>query len=113
MNAALTRSEWRAVQFLVEHEVEKIAADKRHVSEHTQKNQVRAAMAKLGVYSQIGLVKEFYRIVYNVKFDIRDVRQMAAACLLALFMLTLGETDCFTRRIHGRRETQTEVYLTH
>ena len=52
----LTASETDAVLYLAEHEVVKIAADKRCVSEHTEKNQIKSAMAKLGVTTQIGLI---------------------------------------------------------
>lgn len=38
----LTASETDAVLYLAEHEVVKVAADKRCVSEHTEKNQIKS-----------------------------------------------------------------------
>lgn len=44
----LTASETDAVLYLAEHEVVKVAADKRCVSEHTEKNQIKSAMGQTG-----------------------------------------------------------------
>jgi DNA-binding CsgD family transcriptional regulator len=64
----LTYCEKEAVLYLAEYEVIKVAACRRNVSEHTQKNQVKAAMQKLGVCTQVGLIKEFFRLLYEIKF---------------------------------------------
>jgi hypothetical protein len=103
MNATLTRCEAEAVLFLTEYEVIKVAADMRCVSEHTQKNQIRAAMEKLGVCTQVGLIKEFFRLIYGVRFDMQDARQVIAACLLCLFVFSMGNVDAFVRRTRARR----------
>jgi DNA-binding CsgD family transcriptional regulator len=109
MNATLTRREAEAVLFLTEYEVIKVAADRRCVSEHTQKNQVRAAMEKLGVYTQVGLIKEFFHLIYGVRFDLRDARQMIAVGLLCLFIFSIGNVDLFVRRTRARRELIIEI----
>lgn len=44
----LTASETEAVLYLAEYEIVKIAADKRCVSEHTEKNQIKSAMGQIG-----------------------------------------------------------------
>jgi DNA-binding NarL/FixJ family response regulator len=76
INATLTYCEKEAVMYLVKYEVIKIAASKRCVSEHTQRNQIKSAMSKLGAGTQIGLVKEFLRMLYGVRFEMCDARQM-------------------------------------
>lgn len=105
----LTASERDAVLYLAEHKVAKIAADKRCVSEHTEKNQIKSAMAKLGVTTQIGLIKEFFRLIYGVEFNFHDARQMLAIFFLSLFISTLGNTDQLARRarrVRGRTKTE-------
>lgn len=106
----LTASETDAVLYLAEHEVIKVAADKRCVSEHTEKNQIKSAMAKLGVSTQIGLIKEFFRLIYGVEFNLRDARQMLAIFFLSLFISTLNNTDQIARRARRiRSKTETEL----
>lgn len=105
----LTASEKDAVLYLAEYEVVKIAADKRCVSEHTEKNQIKSAMSKLGVTTQIGLIKEFFRLIYGIEFNLHNVRQMLAIFFLSLFISTLGNTDQIARRarrIRGKSETE-------
>lgn len=107
---SLTASETDAVLYLAEHEVVKIAADKRCVSEHTEKNQIKSAMAKMGVTTQIGLIKEFFRLLYGIEFNLRDARQMLAIFFLSLFLSTLGNTDQITRRARRvRSRSKTEL----
>lgn len=106
---SLTLSERDAILYLAEHEVVKIAAEKRCVSEHTEKNQIKSAMAKLGVTTQIGLIKEFFRLIYGVEFNLKDARQMIAMCLLVLFIYSLGSTDQLIRR--GRRYRKFKIEL--
>lgn len=65
----ITKGETAAILYQIEYEVTKIAADKRCVSEHTQKNQIMSAMAKYGVNTQIGLVKEFMKYFYEVDIE--------------------------------------------
>lgn len=108
-SAALTVCEIEAVMYLAEHEVIKIAACHRRVSEHTQKNQVRSAMAKLGVYTQIGLVKEFFRMFCGFRFDPKDVRRIMAAGLLCLFVVSIWHVDSFTRRTRYRKKGEIEI----
>lgn len=106
----LSKAEMEAVFNLVEYESNKIAADKRCVSEHTQKNQIKAAMAKLEVHTQIGLVKEFFNHLYKVKFDINDARQMLSTALLALFIysISISNFDCSrTLRTRASRTSRT------
>lgn len=108
----LTASETEAVLYLAEYEIVKIAADKRCVSEHTEKNQIKSAMAKLGVTTQIGLVKEFFRILYGIEFNLMKAREIMAACLLVLFISTLGNTDQLLRRSRrARRRVEYEFVL--
>jgi DNA-binding CsgD family transcriptional regulator len=108
----LTASETEAVLYLAEYEIVKIAADKRCVSEHTEKNQIKSAMAKLGVTTQIGLVKEFFRILYGIEFNLMKAREIMAACLLVLFISTLGNTDQLLRRSRRtRRRVEYEFVL--
>lgn len=108
----LTASETEAVLYLAEYEIVKIAADKRCVSEHTEKNQIKSAMAKLGVTTQIGLVKEFFRILYGIEFNLMKAREIMAACLLVLFISTLGNTDQLLRRSkRTRRRVEYEFVL--
>lgn len=108
----LTASETEAVLYLVEYEIVKIAADKRCVSEHTEKNQIKSAMAKLGVTTQIGLVKEFFRLLYGIEFNLMKAREIMAACLLVLFISTLGNTDQLLRRSRrARRRVEYEFVL--
>lgn len=107
---SLTASETDAVLYLAEHEVVKIAADKRCVSEHTEKNQIKSAMAKLGVTTQIGLIKEFFRLLYGVEFNLHDARQLLAVFFLSLFLSTLGNTDQVARRARKvRMRVETEL----
>ena len=108
----LTASETDAVLYLAEHEVVKVAADKRCVSEHTEKNQIKSAMAKLGVTTQIGLIKEFFRLIYGIEFNLQAARQMLAIFFLSLFLSTWGNWDqvaCRARRIRGRFEYELMV----
>ena len=108
----LTASETEAVLYLAEYEIVKIAADKRCVSEHTEKNQIKSVMAKLGVTTQIGLVKEFFRILYGIEFNLMKAREIMAACLLVLFISTLGNTDQLLRRSRrARRRVEYEFVL--
>lgn len=108
----LTASETEAVLYLAEYEIVKIAADKRCVSEHTEKNQIKSAMAKLGVTTQIGLVKEFFRLLYGIEFNLMKAREIMAACLLVLFISTLGNTDQLLRRTRrARRRVEYEFVL--
>lgn len=108
----LTASETEAVLYLAEYEIVKIAADKRCVSEHTEKNQIKSAMAKLGVTTQIGLVKEFFRLLYGIEFNLMKSREIMAACLLVLFISTLGNTDQLLRRSRrARRRVEYEFVL--
>lgn len=108
----LTASETEAVLYLAEYEIVKIAADKRCVSEHTEKNQIKSAMAKLGVTTQIGLIKEFFRLLYGIEFNLMKAREIMAACLLVLFISTLGNTDQLLRRSRrARRRTETELII--
>lgn len=108
----LTYSEKEAVLNLTEYEVVKIAADHRCVSEHTQKNQIKAAMAKLGVTTQIGLIKEFFRCLYGIEFNMMDARQMLAIFFLALYFSTLGNIDQMARRARrGRCRVETELIV--
>jgi DNA-binding CsgD family transcriptional regulator len=110
MNAMLTLRETEAVVYLTAYEAIKIAADKRCVSEHTQKNQIRSAMEKLGVNTQVGLIKEFFRLLYGVRFDLRDARQLMAMCLLVSFIGAISHVDAFARRMRARRtETVIEI----
>jgi hypothetical protein len=99
----LTYCETEAVLYLAEYEVIKVAAFKRNVSEHTQKNQIKAAMQKLGVGTQVGLIKEFFRLLYDVEFDMKNAKQMLAAFMLILVIVSIGNTDMYARRIRGRR----------
>lgn len=106
----LTYSEKEAVLHLAEYEVVKVAADRRCVSEHTQKNQIKAAMAKLGVTTQIGLIKEFFRCLYGIEFNLLDARQIIATCLLIIFLSTLGNMDQLARRARQVRiRVETEL----
>ena len=58
----LSVSEKQAVIHLAEYEVVKVAAGKRYVSEHTEKNQIKSAMAKRGELTQIKIgSKTMYR----------------------------------------------------
>lgn len=108
----LTASETEAVLYLAEYEIVKIAADRRCVSEHTEKNQIKSAMAKLGVTTQIGLVKEFFRLLYGIEFNLMKAREIMAACLLVLFISTLGNTDQLLRRSRRtRRRVEYEFVL--
>lgn len=108
----LTASETEAVLYLAEYEIVKNAADKRCVSEHTEKNQIKSAMAKLGVTTQIGLVKEFFRLLYGIEFNLMKAREIMAACLLVLFISTLGNTDQLLRRSRRtRRRVEYEFVL--
>lgn len=108
----LTASETEAVLYLAEYEIVKIAADKRCVSVHTEKNQIKSAMAKLGVTTQIGLVKEFFRLLYGIEFNLMKAREIMAACLLVLFISTLGNTDQLLRRTRrARRRVEYEFVL--
>ena len=108
----LTASETEAVLYLAEYEIVKIAADKRCVSEHTEKNQIKSAMAKLGVTTQIGLVKEFFRLLYGIEFNLMKACEIMAACLLVLFISTLGNTDQLLRRSRrARRRVEYEFVL--
>lgn len=108
----LTASETEAVLYLAEYEIVKIAADKRCVSEHTEKNQIKSAMAKLGVTTQIGLVKEFFRLLYGIEFNLMKAREIMTACLLVLFISTLGNTDQLLRRSRrARRRVEYEFVL--
>lgn len=107
----LTASETDAVLYLAEHEVVKIAADKRCVSEHTEKNQIKSAMAKLGVTTQIGLIKEFFRLIYGVEFNLKDARQLMASCLLILFLSTLSGTEQLTCLVRRVRRNEVEFYM--
>lgn len=108
----LTASETEAVLYLAEYEIVKIAADRRCVSEHTEKNQIKSAMAKLGVTTQIGLVKEFFRLLYGIEFNLMKAREIMAACLLVLFISTLGNTDQLLRRSRrARRRIEYEFVL--
>jgi DNA-binding CsgD family transcriptional regulator len=109
MNATLTRRETEAVLFLTEYEVVKVAADRRCVSEHTQKNQIRSAMEKLGVCTQVGLIKEFFHLIYGVRFDLQDARQMTATCLLCLFIFSMGNVDSFVRRTTRSKRPEVEI----
>jgi hypothetical protein len=108
-SAALTRCEIEAVMNLCEYEVIKVAACRRRVSEHTQKNQIRSAMEKLGVYTQIGLVKAFFRMFCGLQFDLQDVRRLTAACLLCLFIFSIGHVDAFARKARGRKMGEIEI----
>lgn len=109
---ALTFSEKEAVLHLIEYENAKLAAGARFVSDHTEKNQIKSAMSKLGVNTQIGLVKEFFRIIYGIEFNLMKAREIVAACLLVLFISTLGNTDQITRRVRrGRRRSETELII--
>ena len=108
----LTASETEAVLCLIEYEIVKIAADKRCVSEHTEKNQIKSAMSKLGVTTQIGLVKEFFRRLYGIEFNLMKAREIIAACLLLLFVSTLRNTDQLLRRSRrARRRVEYEIVL--
>ena len=51
--STLSVSEKQAVIHFAEYEVVKVAAGKRYVSEHTEKNQIKSAMAKRGELTQI------------------------------------------------------------
>ena len=108
----LTASVTDAVLYLAEHEVVKVAADKRCVSEHTEKNQIKSAMAKLGVTTQIGLIKEFFRLIYGVEFNLMDARQLMASCLLIFFLSTLSATDQISRLARRGRRYEVELYMT-
>lgn len=105
----LSYCERDAVLYLAEYEVVKIAAEKRCVSEHTEKNQIKSAMSKLGVTTQIGLIKEFFRCLYGIEFNLMDVRQMLATCLLIIFLSTLGNMDQTFRRQRRCRRSTTEL----
>ena len=108
----LTASESDAVLYLAEHEVVKVAADKRCVSEHTEKNQIKSAMAKLGVTTQIGLIKEFFRLIYGIEFNLQDARQVLAIFFLSLFLSTLGNLDQVGKRNRRiRRKGETELIM--
>lgn len=93
----LTQAEYEAVAFQAEYEVAKIAADKRGVSFHTQKNQLKSAMAKLGVGTQIALLKEFFAHLYGIRYCLTETSRAISTCLLVLFLSTLGQTDEFSR----------------
>lgn len=111
----LSKAEKEAIVGLIEWESNKVAADKRCVSEHTQKNQIKAAMAKLEVHTQIGLVKEFFAHVYKAKFDINDARQMLSTALLALFIysISISNFDCSRtlRTRASRSRTRNEITI--
>ena len=51
--STLSVSDKQAVIHFAEYEVVKVAAGKRYVSEHTEKNQIKSAMAKRGELTQI------------------------------------------------------------
>ena len=110
---ALTSREKEAVIYLAEYEVVKVAADKRCVSEHTEKNQIKSAMLKLGVTTQIGLIKEFFHMLYNVEFSLRDARQALAVVFLAIFLTTINDFDQVARRtrIVRSRRNETEYVI--
>jgi hypothetical protein len=108
----LTRCERDAVVFQIEYECTKVAADRRCVSEHTQKNQIKSAMTKLDANTQIGLIKAFFGMFYGVRFDIREARQMTAMFLLVLFLLSIRSVEQATRRARrGRRRNETELVI--
>lgn len=108
----LTRSETEAVLMLTEHEVIKIAADKRCVSEHTEKNQIKAAMAKLGVTTQIGLMKEVFRRVYGVEYSFEEAKRiLISLCLLVLFLGNINHVDQARRGRRVRRRVETEFVI--
>lgn len=108
----LSRGETEAVLALAEHEVVKVAADKRCVSEHTEKNQVKAAMAKLGVTTQIGLMKEVFRRVYGIEYSFEEAKRIGISlCLLVLFLCNMGHVDQARRGRRIRRRTETELII--
>jgi predicted amino acid-binding ACT domain protein len=110
----LTYCECEAVLHLAEYEVIKVAASKRNVSEHTQKNQIKSAMLKLGVCTQVGLIKEFFKLLYEVRFDIKDARQMLAIAMLALVMVSLSNiNNVYTRRTVRGRRTEMGIITSH
>lgn len=107
----LTASEKEAVLQLAEYEVAKVAASKRCISEHTEKNQIKAVMAKLEVTTQIGLMKELFRLIYGIEFNLQDARQMWAVFFLALFLSTMAEIDLLTCRTIRVRRNEVEFYM--
>lgn len=112
MESELTRMEKEAVIALYNYESIKIAADHRCVSEHTQKNQIKSAMAKLEVRTQIGLIKEFFRMVYGVEIDLRNVRQVIAIFLLTLVVASLSHVNQNrVRRGRSSRRSDTELII--
>ena len=111
MIAALSAAENEAVLFLAEYETVKVAADRRCVSEHTQHNQIRAAMEKLDVHTQIGLIKEFFRLMYGVRYSLSDATRRTATALLLVFMVGMGNIDQIVRRRCRMRRTEIECII--
>ena len=63
--STLSVAEKQAVILLAEYEVAKVEDWKRYVPEHTEKNQIKSAMAKMGVKTQIGLMKRLYKEIIS------------------------------------------------
>ena len=112
MEAELTPMEKEAVIALCDCESIKLAADYRCVSEHTQKNQIKSAMAKLEVRTQIGLIKEFFRLIHGVEIDLRNVRQVIAIFLLTIVLASLSHVNQNrVRRGRSSRRSDTELII--
>lgn len=109
---ALSICEAEAVRYQLEYESTKIAAARRCVSEHTQHNQIKAAMAKMGVHTQIGLLKEFYRHLYGIRYSLRDGTRRIAMALMLVFLIGLGNVNQVMRRARRvRREGSVIEYV--
>ena len=108
----LSVAERQAVILLAEYEVVKVAAGKRYVSEHTEKNQIKSAMAKMGVKTQIGLMKRLFKEIYGVEWNLEHALRVAGTLLLlCLYVTTLGQTDQITRRSRRSGRGRNEVEL--
>lgn len=69
-------------------------------------------MAKLEVRTQIGLIKEFFRMVYGVEIDLRNVRQVIAIFLLTLVVASLSHVNQNrVRRGRSSRRSDTELII--
>lgn len=112
MTGSITKCEVDAVLYLMDNEVIKVAADTRCVSEHTEKNQVKSAMQKLEVGTQIGLVKKLFKMIYGIDFNVEEAKRiLGSLCMLLIFTINIGNTDNFSRRFRrNTRRNEIECY---
>ncbi len=107
INSGLNRAEIAAVESLLECESVKIAAMKRGVSEHTQKNQIKSAMYKLDCCTQLGLMKEYLRRYHNTPIEYSAVKRT-----ISFFMiLAILFSGCINARYmrSARRRIDIEI----